>query len=78
MIIDSRVIQNETKRRHKKMKGLAERVENLFMAVTFAEAGEFDTAREILREEERPQKIERIQPDNRLRKEVRAPGIGRQ
>jgi hypothetical protein len=60
------------------MKGLAERVENLFMAVTFAEVGEFDTAREILREEKRPQKIERIQPDNRLRKELRAPGIGRQ
>ncbi len=67
----------ETERRRKKMKGLTERIENLFMAVAFAEVGEFDTARDILREEERPQKTDRIQPDTRLRKELRAPGTGR-
>lgn len=55
------------------MERLTKRIEKLFMAVAFAEENEFDTAREILREEERPQKIDRVQ----LRKEMRAPGLGR-
>ncbi len=53
------------------------KLEKLFVAVSFAEAGEFDTAREILREEDRPQKTDRISPADRPRKELRAPGIGR-
>ncbi len=59
------------------MKGLTKRIEKLFMAVAFAEVSEFDTAREILREEERPQNTDRINPANRLRKELRAPGMAR-
>jgi hypothetical protein len=55
------------------MEGFTKRIEKLFMAVAFAEANEFDTARDILREEERPQKVDRTQ----LRKEMRAPGLGR-
>jgi hypothetical protein len=59
------------------MKYLMTKLEKLFAAVSFAEAGEFDTAREILREEDRPQKTDRISPAGRPRKELRAPGIER-
>ncbi len=58
------------------MKSLAKKFENLFMAVAFAEAGEFGTARELLKEEERP-RTNHISPDIRTRKELRAPGIKR-
>ncbi len=34
----------------------SEKWDRLFSAITFAEAGEFDTAREILREKDRDQK----------------------
>jgi hypothetical protein len=59
------------------MKGLARKLEKIFTAAAFAEAGEFDTARSILREDERPQKVDRISPTDKPRKELRAPGIGR-
>jgi hypothetical protein len=59
------------------MKGLITKLENIFVAATFAEAGEFDTARDILREDKRPQKVDRITPSSRPRKELRAPGIER-
>jgi hypothetical protein len=59
------------------MKGLIKKMENLFAAAAFAEAGEFDTARDILREDKRPQQIDRITPSSRPRKELRAPGIER-
>jgi hypothetical protein len=53
------------------------KIERLFSAVAFAEAGEYDTAREILTEEERLQKVDRVSPTVRPRKELRAPGINR-
>jgi hypothetical protein len=59
------------------MRKLTKKLERLFTAVAFAEAGEHDTAREILREEERPREVERISPTIRGRKELRAPGIKR-
>jgi hypothetical protein len=59
------------------MKGLMKRLENVFVVATFAEAGEFETARDILREDKRPQKVHRITPSIRPRKELRAPGIER-
>ena len=59
------------------MKGLMKRLENMFVAATFAQAGEFETARDILREDKRPQKIDRVTPGSRPRKELRAPGIDR-
>jgi hypothetical protein len=59
------------------MKGLMKRLENMFVAATFADAGEFETARGILREDQKPQKVDRITPDIRPRKELRAPGIER-
>lgn len=59
------------------MRGLMKRLENMFVAPTFAQAGEFETARDILREDKRPQKIDRVTPGSRPRKELRAPGIER-
>jgi len=59
------------------MKGLITKLENMFVAATFAEAGEFETARDIMREDKRPQKVDRITPTIRPRKELRAPGIER-
>lgn len=59
------------------MKKVLKKLEDIWVAATFAEAGEFETAREILREEERPQKVDRISPDTRIRKELRAPGMKR-
>lgn len=34
-----------------KMKGLTKKLERIFLAITFAEEGEFDTARQMLMEE---------------------------
>jgi hypothetical protein len=59
------------------MKGLTKKLERIFTAAAFAEAGEYDMAKEILREEERLQKVDRISPTPRPRKELRAPGIKR-
>lgn len=59
------------------MKKLTKKLERLFTAAAFAEAGEHDMAREILREDERPREIDRISPTVRGRKELRAPGIKR-
>lgn len=59
------------------MKKLTKKLERLFTAAAFAEAGEHDTAREILREEERPREVDRISSSVRGRKELRAPGIKR-
>ena len=57
------------------MKGLSKKLERIFTAAAFAEAGEYDTAREILQEEKRPQLVDRVSP--RPREELRAPGIKR-
>ena len=51
------------------MKTLSERIEKLMMAVTFAEAGEHETAREIMREED---KTDRPRPARRRCRELRA------
>ena len=59
------------------MKGLARKLEKLFCAAAFAEEGQFETAREMLREDQRTQPRDRISPDIRARRELRAPGIKR-
>lgn len=57
------------------MKGFTAKWEKIFSAITFAEAGEFDTAREIMREKPRDSKREtRI---TRKRAGVSAPGMKR-
>ncbi|MFH1014673.1 MAG: hypothetical protein V1762_01920 [Nitrospirota bacterium] len=42
------------------------------MAVTFAEAGEHNTAKEIMKEEKRNEKRDRITPSPRPKKQLRA------
>lgn len=59
------------------MKGFMKKLEDIYAAVAFAEAGEHETAREILRGEDRPQKRDRVTPEARPRKELKAPGIKR-
>jgi hypothetical protein len=71
------LISKSKERRCKKMKRFMKKLENVFAAAAFAEAGEFDTARDILREDKRPQRVDRVTPSSRPRKELRAPGIGR-
>ena len=57
------------------MKSFTEKFDRLFSAITFAEAGEFETAREILKE--RP--IDRKRDNTGVRKTARmsAPGAKR-
>ncbi|OHE57823.1 MAG: hypothetical protein A2Z47_01505 [Thermodesulfovibrio sp. RBG_19FT_COMBO_42_12] len=59
------------------MRKIFRKLEDLMVAATYAEAGEFETAQEILRENDRPQKVDRISPTQRIRKELKAPGIQR-
>jgi hypothetical protein len=51
------------------MKRLSEKLEKLMMAVTFAEAGEHETAREMMKEDE---KTDRTRPSKRTDKTMRA------
>ncbi len=44
------------------MKSLTEKLERIFMAVAFAEEGEYETAREILKEKRLEQKRETQSP----------------
>jgi hypothetical protein len=57
------------------MKKFMKKIENIYAAVAFAEAGEHETAREILREDKQDQKRGRV--SQRPRKQLRAPGIDR-
>lgn len=59
------------------MKGLLRKLEDVYAAAAFAEAGEFETARELLRDEERAQVRDRKQESDRPRKQMKAPGIKR-
>ena len=55
-----------------RIKRLIKKLEHIFTEVTFAEAGEFDTARLLMRKDERPQEmIQRISPDMRNRRSPR-------
>ncbi len=54
------------------MKKLLKKMEDVYAAAAFAEAGEHDTAREIVREEKRPEKRDRI--TKRPRTQLRAQG----
>jgi hypothetical protein len=55
------------------MKRLTKKLEKFMMAITFAEAGEHDTAREIMKEEEkRHDKRDTTRPSVRPQKRIRA------
>ena len=57
------------------MKSLTEKFDKLFSAITFAEAGEFETAREIMRE--RPTDQKRDKTVVRKTARMSAPGAKR-
>lgn len=54
------------------MKRLARKFENMMMAITFAEAGEHETAREIIKDNDRDDKTNRLKPSKRAGKVLRA------
>ncbi|MGD8313463.1 MAG: hypothetical protein PVI17_01870 [Syntrophobacterales bacterium] len=54
---------------------IREKLEKMMMAITFAEAGEHDSAREFLREEKRARKSKRA--SRRPRPQLRAPSARR-
>ncbi len=53
------------------MKGLSEKFEKIMLAITFAESGEHETAREFMREKD-SRNIDRPTISKRPRKEYRA------
>jgi hypothetical protein len=57
------------------MKKLLKKIEDIYAAAAYAEAGEFETAREILNKETQIQKKDRV--TRRPRRRLRAPGIPR-
>ncbi|MBI5631861.1 MAG: hypothetical protein HZA15_00035 [Nitrospirae bacterium] len=58
------------------MKGLGEKIEKIMMAITFAESGEHETARELMKETDRKD-IDRPTLSKRPGKEYRASAPGR-
>lgn len=54
------------------MKRIFKKFEQLMMAAAFAEAGEHETAREIIKEQKRAEDSERIRPVKRPKRELRA------
>ena len=54
---------------------IREKLERIMMAITFAESGEHDTAREFLREEKRARKSKRVR--QRPRPGLLAPSVKR-
>lgn len=54
---------------------IRKKLDKIMMAITFAEAGEHDTAREFLREEKRARKSKRA--SRRPRPQLRAPSAPR-
>jgi hypothetical protein len=58
------------------MKRLIKKLENIYSAAAFAEEGEFEAAREIMKEDEL-QKRDRAHRTKRPRRQLRAPGMKR-
>jgi hypothetical protein len=69
------VSKNSHFKEEKEMKSFNEKWDRLFSAITFAEAGEFDTAREMLRDKPRDQK--RDTKITRKTERITAPGARR-
>lgn len=65
-------------RKDKTMKKFLKRLEDIYSAVAFAEAGEFDTARKIMKEDQIQKRDRKTQEKRkRPRRQLRAPGIKR-
>ena len=55
---------------------IREKIERIMLAITFAEAGDHESAREFLKEEKRQRKSKRVS-SRRPRPELRAPSAKR-
>ena len=76
-VLAYKMIKKDKNRRSETMGTFKEKFEKLFMAVSFAEAGEHETAKEIVGDNARYKQVERKSPVARSRKELRAPGMKR-
>jgi len=54
---------------------IREKLERIMMAITFAEAGQSDTAREFLKEQKRPPLSKRIDKRTKPRAQMRSPSM---
>lgn len=57
--------------------GIREKLEKIMMAISFSEANDHETARKILREEERPRRSKRPSSRPRPRNELHSPSARR-
>jgi hypothetical protein len=54
---------------------IREKLERIMMAITFAEAGQSETAREFLKEEKRPRLSKRSDKRTKPRAQMRSPSM---
>jgi len=54
---------------------IREKLERIMMAITFAEAGQSETAREFLKKEKRPRLSKRTDKRTKPRAQMRSPSI---
>jgi len=54
------------------MKRLAKKIESMMMAITFAESGEHETAKEIMRKMDEQDRLDRPKPTKRPGRTLRA------
>jgi len=52
-----------------------EKIERIMMAITFAEAGQSETAREFLKEQKRPRLGKRVDKRRKPRTQMRSPSM---
>jgi len=55
--------------------GIREKLERIMVAITFAEAGQSETARELLKEEKRPRLGKRADKRTKQRPQMRSPSM---
>jgi hypothetical protein len=55
--------------------GIRKKIERIMMAITFAEAGEHETARRFLREGKRPRMEKRVSKRTKPRMQLRGPSL---
>ena len=55
--------------------GIREKLERIMVAITFAEAGQSETARELLKEDKRPRLGKRADKRTKPRPQMRSPSM---